>query len=247
MQGGNDDIFAIFNRLAQRRRIRLNRHDHATGLLELLDGVLQLFVEDPAVGNDDDAVEESLLRRGIAVKAGELVTEPGDGVGFAGTGAVLDQVVLPDFFRFGLGEELAHHVELMVTREDQVLATLLLQLAARAPDLLRRLLHMQVVFEQIEEGIGLEDVFPQVVGAETVRVDRIFGVLIEGEEEGLVGRQPGGHKDLFVADGEVDQAAFEAEERLLGVTVALVLFDRLFDELAGEGVFQFAGEGGAGR
>ena len=56
--------------------------------------------------------------------------------------------------------------------------------------------------------------------------------------------QSGGHKDLFVTNCEMNQTPFELEQRLSGVTIFLVLFDGIFNELAGEGVFQLGGDNG---
>ena len=62
--------------------------DHTLGMLELVDGVLQLLIQHGAVGNHDHRVEEALA--GLVVQRGQLMGRPGDGVGFARAGAVLD-------------------------------------------------------------------------------------------------------------------------------------------------------------
>jgi hypothetical protein len=48
----------------------------------------------------------------------ELVRQPGDGVALAAAGRVLDQVPLLPDARGGVGQQLAHHVELVVAGED---------------------------------------------------------------------------------------------------------------------------------
>jgi hypothetical protein len=63
--------------------------DRRAHLGELLDGVLDLLVEDPAVGDDDDRVED---RRLVLLEPDELVREPRDGVRLAAARRVLDQV-----------------------------------------------------------------------------------------------------------------------------------------------------------
>ena len=51
-------------------------------------------------------------------EADELVREPGDGVRLAAARRVLDQVALARAVRGRVGQELPHHVELVVARED---------------------------------------------------------------------------------------------------------------------------------
>ena len=52
------------------------------------------------------------------LQADELVRQPGDRVGLAAARRVLDQVALPGAVRRRVGQQLAHHVELVVARED---------------------------------------------------------------------------------------------------------------------------------
>ncbi len=63
-----------------------------SGLLELPHRALELPVEDPAVGDDDDGVEDPPVQD--VVKRRELVREPGDGVALAAPGGMLNQVPL---------------------------------------------------------------------------------------------------------------------------------------------------------
>lgn len=58
-------------------------------MVKLIDPVLQLSVQYPAVSDDDDRLEDLLV-----VQTGELVGQPGDGVGLAGIGAVLNEIIL---------------------------------------------------------------------------------------------------------------------------------------------------------
>ena len=64
--------------------------DHALRALEVEERLLQLRVDDVAVGDDQHRVEH-LLVVGV-VQLGEEVRRPGDGVGLARAGRVLDQV-----------------------------------------------------------------------------------------------------------------------------------------------------------
>ena len=72
---------------------------NAIGVLELVDRFLELVVEDGAIDDDDDGVKLLCALRGV--ERGELVGDPGDGVRFAGAGAVLDEVFLGGTFGAG--------------------------------------------------------------------------------------------------------------------------------------------------
>ena len=82
LQGGDDDGFARLQGIAQLARVLVDLLDHAFGLLELLDRVLQLPVEYAPVGDHHDGIEQA-LGRGVLVERSQLVGKPGDGVGFA--------------------------------------------------------------------------------------------------------------------------------------------------------------------
>ncbi len=215
-------------------------------MLELVDRLLQLLVEYCAVGDDDDGVEDLALR--VVVQAGQPVGEPGDRVGLAGAGRVLDQVGVPRPLVTGRGEETVDGLPLVVAREDQRLPGML---RAVAPFFLRAL-EVDEVAEDVEEAVALQHAFPEVGGAVAVRIGRVARAPIVAEVEGEEGRrqprQPGGHVDLIGAGGEVDQRpALEGEKRLGGLgdwvprrAVVLVLPDGVVDRLCEVGL-QFGG------
>ena len=78
---------------------------------------MQLPVENAAVSNDNDAVKNGLTVR--AAEISELMREPGNAIGFAGPGAVLDQIVMAAAVGFGVIQQFAHRHELMKAREDE--------------------------------------------------------------------------------------------------------------------------------
>ena len=118
--------------------------DRRADLGELLDGVADLLVEDPPVGDDDDRVED---RRAVAAQADQLVRQPGDRVALAAAGRVLDQVAPARAVLGRVGQELAHHVELVVAREDLV-ALLLAGLLVLALD------DLGVVLEDVGQAVA---------------------------------------------------------------------------------------------
>ena len=81
----------------------------------LPDGVADLPVEDDAVGDDDDRVED---RGAVLLEADQSVGQPGDGVALAAARRVLDQVAAAGPVRRRVGQQPAHHVELVVAGPD---------------------------------------------------------------------------------------------------------------------------------
>ena len=213
--------------------------DDGADLGELFDRVLDLAVEEAAVGDDDDRVEE---RAAVAFDADELVGEPGDGVGLAAAGRVLDEVAYADAVGGDVGQQFAHDVELVVAGPDLAVAFLLAALPALDFDALG------VVLDDVGEAVAGERLFPEVVGLEPVRVGRVAGAVVpaavEGQEPGGFALQVGAEADLVVVDGEVGEAAALGEEGLARVAVAAVLLDRVLDGLLGEAVFELEGGGG---
>ena len=86
-----------------------------THLGELADIGLDLVVEDSAVGHHDDRIE---YLRAVALQRDQLVGQPGDGEALAAAGRVLDQVPLTHTLLARVGEQFAHHVELLVPWPD---------------------------------------------------------------------------------------------------------------------------------
>jgi hypothetical protein len=89
--------------------------DSGPDLGELLDRVSDLLVQDAPVGDHDDRVEDPRVR---ALEPDELMGEPGDRVGLAAAGGVLDQVAPADLLLPDRGKQLPHDVELVEPRPD---------------------------------------------------------------------------------------------------------------------------------
>jgi hypothetical protein len=56
-------------------------------------------------------------------EADELMSEPGDGVRFAATGGVLNQVTLAGALLFDIGEQPMNHVQLVIPRWEMPAST----------------------------------------------------------------------------------------------------------------------------
>ena len=92
LHGGDDDFLARADKAAQIPGIFRVPHGRPH-LRELPDGVVDLPVQDDAVGYDDDRVKDRLA---ALFQADEPVRQPRNGVGLAAAGRVLDEIALPD-------------------------------------------------------------------------------------------------------------------------------------------------------
>ena len=115
LQRRDDDLRAVGERLRELLRVLVDGLHHALGVLDLVDGVLQLAVEDAPVGDDDDAVEDLLV--GGGVQAREAVREPRDAVRLAAARRVLDEVVAPRPVGARRLDEPVDGVELVIARK----------------------------------------------------------------------------------------------------------------------------------
>ena len=193
-----------------------------------------LLVQHLPVGDHDDRVEPRLA---AVLQADELMRQPGDGVALAAAGRVLDQIPFADAAGLGIGQELAHHVELVVAGKDLLLLL---------PPLVVLLLHdLGVVLDDVREpGLG-QNLLPQVVGLEAALVGRVAGpvvpALVEGQEPGILALQVRAHPHFLVVHREVHHAAAELKQQLLGIPVALVLLHRIIHGLFGQPVLELEG------
>ena len=80
---------------------------------------MQLAVQHPAVGDDDNGLEDFLIA--VIVQTGEPMGQPGDGVGLAGTGAVLNKIILAGAVGFYIGQQFGHHIQLVIPGENHPL------------------------------------------------------------------------------------------------------------------------------
>ena len=68
----------------------------------------------------------------------------------------------------------------------------------------------------------------------------VLDILIERQKSRQMTGKLSGHIYLFIADRKMNKAAFESKQRLFGVSVILVLLDRLFNKLSCQTVFKFS-------
>src|SRR5271157_6641503 len=208
-------------------------------LRELLDGVLDLFVEHPAVGYYDDGVKD---RAGILLQPDKLVTQPGDGVALAAAGGVLHEVASARSSRARIGQEPVNYPELVVARE-----YLLLFLPSLFVGLFH---HLGVILQDVREPLPSQCLFPKVVGLQPLRIGRISGAvvesLVERQEPGILAFEFGAESHLLVVDGEMGHAASELKEQFAGITIPHVLLHGVIDGLLRQAVLQLeCGDGQA--
>ena len=221
LQRGDDDRLARLQCLLELARGGVDVLHHSQRLLELADGALQLAVEHAPVGDHDDGIEHAAV--GGIVQGGELVSEPGDGEALTTAGGVLDQIALSNPAAARVGDQPAHAVELLVTREDQIPPP---RLAARLVFFLHL---MDELAHEVEDAVTRPGFLPQIVGG-VARVGRWDGWVagaaelasVEGQKAGLRPGEVGGDVDQIRVDREV------GEQR---VALGPVLPDRILDGL----------------
>ena len=232
---GDDDLLAALDEPAQIARA-LGGRDRRPHLGVLPDRVPDLTVEDDPVGDHDDRVED---RRVVPAQPDQLVSQPGDGVALAAAGRVLDQVAPARAVGAGVGQQPAHHVELMVARPD-------LGPSLPAALLVLRLHHLGVVLQDVGEAPPGQHLPPQVVDRQPVRVGRVARAVVpapvERQEPRRLAGETGAELHLALVHREVRDAAPELEQLLARVAILLVLQHRVVRRLLGETVLQLERE-----
>ena len=256
LEGGDDDAEAVVDGVPQvlGGLLVVDEPDQPLLVLEAVDGGLQLCVKHPAVGHHDDGAEDRAVPR--IVESRQAVCRPGDGVGLAAPRAVLDEVVLASPPAAHVGDELAHHVELVVAGEDDFALPDFLDLPVGLPDVLLLLRVADELLEDVEEAVPLQDVLPDIAGdvvgvplhggiALAAVAPRAVGALVERQEVRLLAVQLRGHGAVIqVHRHENLDAVAEAEAFLTRVAVGLPLDDAVADVLSAKLVLEFDGHDG---
>ena len=202
------------------------------------DRVSDLPVEDAAIGDDDDGVEDWSV---VLFQPDQLMGHPSDRIAFAAARRVLDQVTLTRPVRTYVGQEPAHGVELVVARPD---------LDSPLPPCLGvlRFHDLGVVLKDVGQAPAGQHFPPQVGRPQAVRVGRISRTVVpapvEGQEPGSLSLEVRAEMDLVLIHREVGHAAAELEELLARIAVPLVLLHGIAHRLLGEAVLELEGEDG---
>src|SRR5699024_5016136 len=94
LQSGDNDTLSIVNGVTERSRVFLlvNSNYTTQSVVKAGNGGLQLLIENTAVCNNDYAVKNWIVI--FVVEAGHTVSRPSDRIRLAGTGTVLDEIVM---------------------------------------------------------------------------------------------------------------------------------------------------------
>ena len=165
-------------RLGELIGVVVDLHDHAASVLELVDRVLELAVEDHAIGDHDHLVEHLVVLR--IVKRREPVRRPRDRVRLSRARRVLDQIRMTGSVRTRVRLKLHDRIPLVIARENHALCC--------SPSGHRSLLgslDVDEAMQDVEPGILAPDPLPEIRGLVAVRVRRIAlpEVVAEVERE----------------------------------------------------------------
>ena len=234
---GHNDPLAVLDGLFQVARV-LGPYDGILYLHELFNRIPDLLVQNPPVRHDNDRINH---RPSIPFQSDQLMGQPGNGIGFARPGTVLDEIafthtVLPD-----IGQEFFHTVQLMIAR----------------PDLFDRFLpgfriflddDLDVVLDDTGQFRLRQDIFPQVVRHDALGVGRIPGPIVvsfvERQEPAGLPAKFRTELDCLVIYGKMYDTALEGKQQFPGIAVFLILFYGVGCRLPGEMVLQLYGNDG---
>ncbi len=147
LQGGNNNPGAVVDSVPQilGGLIIANGFHHPNRVVKAGNRLLQLLVQYPAVCYHNNAAENRHVCR--IMQLGQAVGRPGDRIGFAGAGAVLNQIIAAGPMRINVRQQLTHHIQLMITRKNQSLFAVLN-------------LQMHKLLQYIQHTILLKNIFP---------------------------------------------------------------------------------------
>ena len=134
----------------------------------LPDGVIDLPVENSAIGHDDDRVENLIP---VFFKPDQLVCQTSDGITFPASGRMLDQVALVHTMLGCMHQQASHHVDLVVAGPD-----LFSGLHSRL--FVTELNQLGIVLEKVGQAFPGQYLAPPVVGLESIRIGRISGTIV---------------------------------------------------------------------
>lgn len=234
LDGSNDDPFAIRDGFGEIPGM-LRPFYRLCHLHKLLNGIADLFVQDSPVGDHDDGIDH---RVSILHQANQLMGQPRNGIRLAAARAVLNQVATPDAMLLHIPEQRFHHVQLMIAGED-LFDGLLFCLRVCFLD------HLGIVFNDAAKFLFGQDILPQVIRHEPIRVGWIASAvvvtLVEGQEPAVLSGQLRAELDAGVVYSEVHHAALEGKQLLMRVAVILILLHSVIHVLFGELVLQLEG------
>ena len=244
LQRGDNDTLSGVERVPQipGGLLLVDGTDGAERMIEACDGLLELGIQVAPVRDDHDRVKDRLILR--IMQRGQTVCRPGDGVGFAGTGGVLNQVVMTGSVHQDIHNQFSHHVQLMIAWEDQTLFRHGLLRPVGVFLLFLPDFQADELLDDIQEAVLIQNFLPDIgrhiVIALGLRIPRsavisgAVGALVEGQKPGLLPFQLGRHPGLIQINGKVSQdTMIELERGFPTVAIILPLELRVINALAG--------------
>ena len=114
LNSGDDDFLALGDELAQVART-VGVPYGCPHLRELLDRLIDLAIQDHSVCHHDDGIEHRLV---FVAEVYEPMCQPCDGKRLSAASRMLNQILLPHSVVSGIGEQSAHHINLVIARPD---------------------------------------------------------------------------------------------------------------------------------
>ena len=165
----------------------IHHTDKSGFVLHAHNGFLKLPVNDNTVGDDDDIIKNNFVIR--IMQRSEAVRQPCDRVRFAGACAVLDQIILRRTVLTHIRQQLADHIQLMISRKNNTFGLLCFPgqfvLAFLGFD-------EDELADEVEDSVLFQNVLPHIGDTVLVFEGRVtrtgintFAVAhVEGQEEG---------------------------------------------------------------
>ena len=162
LQSGDNNALSIVNGITQSARVFLlvNRNHTSQSMVKAGNGGLQLLIENTAVCNNDYAVKNCIVV--FVVEAGHTVSRPSDRIRFAGTGTVLDEIVMSSAISSNMIDQLTHDIQLVIPWENDFAADGFLCGTIRQSLLFFCSLVVNELLQNIQQAILLEDFLPEV-------------------------------------------------------------------------------------
>ena len=109
----NDHAFAVRDGLCQFSGA-LRPKDCTPNLRELFDSIADLPIQNTAVRYHNHGIQQRAI---VFLQSDQLIRKPRNGIGFAASGAVLNQIPFSDAVFPYIGKQFFHHVKLMESRK----------------------------------------------------------------------------------------------------------------------------------
>ena len=242
-RGRNNFCVAVQGTCKVGRVAFIVHHTDKSGfVLHAHNGFLKLAVDNNAIGDDDDIIENDLIIR--IMQRSKPMRQPCDRVRFAGACAVLNQIILRRAILTHIHQQLADHVKLMISWENDIFG--LLRFSGQLILAFLRFDEDELA-DEVEDSILFQNILPHIGdtvlvfegGVTRTGIDAFAVAHVEWQEKGRVSGKLGGHIDLLQIHRKVHKASsLKAEQSGVRVTINTVLINGILVRLTGGIAFQ---------